>query len=383
MRSLLGVWAPSRFPPAPTMSKDTNMKAVVMYQHGSPDVLQYKDFPAPIPNGKQVLCSVIGAGLNPVDFKMRKGPILDTIYPKPKIIGSDFAGIVKSAPPQSKFKPGDRVFGMLPLLGSNFGAYAEYVCLDEKILALAPDNVDLESLAVIPLVACTVVQAMRPVVKCYGDSIKGKKILIQAGSGGVGTLAIQYCANVLGMYVITTASPANFDLLKSLGASELINYHDETIQDRVKGIDVFLDTMGYVYEDTVFKKDCTILRKEGKLPSYYIRIASSPYGDNASKYNLSSDPLGLAIKEARLDRMASGFCKSFLSNASLSFSLIKYHFVLVYPDVNALNEIADAMKKGLIRAIIQERIPIKDAKMAHTILEGGHVVGKLLLLNEK
>jgi len=122
---------------------------------------------------------------------MRKGPIWDTIYPKPKIIGSDFAGIVKSAPSSSKFKIGDRVFGMLPLLGSQYGAYAEYVCIDEKLLAKAPENVDLEALAVIPLVACTVVQALKPVVKCYGDAIKGKKILIQAGSGGVGSLAIQ------------------------------------------------------------------------------------------------------------------------------------------------------------------------------------------------
>lgn len=202
MRSLLGAAAPSRFPPSPKSNSDSNMNAVVMYKHGSPDVLEYRnDFPSPLPiqNSNQVLCSVVGAGLNPVDFKMRKGPIWDTIYPKPKIIGSDFAGYVISAPPSSKFKTGDRVFGMLPLLGSKYGAYAEYVCIDEKILASAPDNVDLELLAVIPLVACTIVQAMRPVVKCYGDAIKGKKILIQAGSGGVGTLAIQYCANVLGM----------------------------------------------------------------------------------------------------------------------------------------------------------------------------------------
>ena len=382
MRSLLGTLAPSRFPPAPKMSKEKTMNAVVMYQHGSPDVLVYKnDFPAPEPISKQVLCSVVGAGLNPVDFKMRKGPIHDTIYPKPKIIGSDFAGIVGSAPSDSKFKPGDKVFGMLPLLGSNYGSYAEYVCIDEKILALAPENVDLETLAVIPLVACTIIQALRPVVKCYGNSIKGKKILIQAGSGGLGTMAIQYCANVLGMYVITTASPANFNLLRSLGASELINYHDEAIEDRVKDIDVFLDTMGYVYEDIVFKKNCTILRKQGKLPSFYIRIASSPYGDNASSLSaLSSDPLGLAIPEARLDRMATGFTKTLMS--SISFSFIKYIFVLVYPDADALNEIADAIKKGLIRPIIQERFSMKDAKKAHTILESGHVVGKLLLLNQ-
>jgi NADPH:quinone reductase-like Zn-dependent oxidoreductase len=97
MRSLLGIVAPTRFSPSPKLSKDSNMKAVVMYKHGLPDVLQYKtDFPSPIPieNSNQIICSVMGAGLNPVDFKMRKGPIWDQIYPKPKIIGSDFSFIL-------------------------------------------------------------------------------------------------------------------------------------------------------------------------------------------------------------------------------------------------------------------------------------------------
>lgn len=384
MRSILQLISPTRFPTSPTMSKDITMNAVVMKNHGDPSVLEEcQDFPAPSPSPstRQVLCKVIGAGCNPVDFKMRKGPILNIIYPKPKIIGSDFSGYVIQSPSNSKFKEGQQVFGMLPLLGSNYGSYANKVCIDESILALAPDNVDLESLAVIPLVACTIVQAMRPIVKCYGCEIKGKKILIQAGSGGVGSLAIQYCANVLGMYVATTASPKNFDLLRSLGATELIDYHNETIESRIKDYDVFLDTMGYKYEEIVFKKGCGILRKQGKTPSHYIRIASSPYGDTKSGSNMSNDPLGLSIPEARIDRMVKGFVNSLISSISSSF--IKYHFVLVYPELDALNEIADAMSKGLIKAVIQDRFPMRDASKAHTILEGGHVVGKLLLLNER
>lgn len=383
MRNILGTISPSRFPQSPLQSNDIKMNAVVMKKHGSPEVLEYvNDFPAPIINGRQILCKVVAAGLNPVDFKMRKGPIWNTIYPKPKIIGCDFAGVVQEVPLISKFKPGDHVFAMLPLLGSHYGSYADKVCIDEKMLALAPDNVDLESLAVIPLVACTVVQALRPVVQSYKEDIKGKKILIQAGSGGLGTLAIQYCANVLGMYVITTASSTNFDLLKSLGAAEVIDYHNETIESRVQNIDVFFDTIGYVYEHIIFKKDCTILRKQGKLPSFYIKIASSPYGNNKNISDLSCDPLGLAIPEARLDRMATGFIKSALSKI-IGMSFIKYHFVLVHPDIDALHEIGDAMKKGLVKAIIQQRFPMKDASVSHKILEAGHVVGKLLLFNEK
>ena len=187
-----------------------------MSLHGGPEVLEYKtSVPCPFPsNSKQVTVDIAVAGLNPVDFKMRIGPIADFLYPKPKIIGSDFAGVIINTPPGSKFVVGQRVFGMLPLLGTPFGSYCSRCCIDESILCPAPQNVSLRDLGSIPLVACTIIQAMRPVISSYNGLTEGKKCFIQAGSGGLGTFAIQYCANVLKMHVATSCSPRNFDLLR-------------------------------------------------------------------------------------------------------------------------------------------------------------------------
>jgi NADPH:quinone reductase-like Zn-dependent oxidoreductase len=199
LRWLGNFLAPGRFPAPPLPDPARPMTAIVFYEHGDADVLQLvNDFPSPspAPGSRQVLVQVCAAGLNPLDFKMRKGPIANFLYPKPKISGLDISGKVISSPPGSSFKPGDKVYAMLPLLCTQYGGYASVCCVDEDLLALAPDNVDLVSLASIPLVANTVVQAMRPVVQSFHGDTKGKKCVIQAGSGGVGTFAIQYCAKV-------------------------------------------------------------------------------------------------------------------------------------------------------------------------------------------
>lgn len=387
LRSIAGLVSPSRFPTAPGRDKNSTMKAIVMRTHGNLDVLVYEDFPSPLPAKKShVVIDIVAAGCNPVDFKMRKNPIADWVYPKPKILGSDMAGIVHSVQSEigtGKFQIGDRVFGMLPLLGSCYGGYAERCCVDENILAKAPDNVLLVDLAVMPLVACTVVQAFRPVIAAFKgkENMKGLKCFIQAGSGGVGCLAVQYCANVLGMTVATTCSPRNFELMLSLGASQCIDYHTEKVEDVLQDCDVFLDTLGYQFEKLALGKSSKLMRKSGPHCSHYIRIASSPHESNGT-FNMSGDPLGLSIPEARLDRVASGFSKQFLSKMNV-FSRVKYHFVFVKPEAAAIEEIGAAMSAGLIRAVTQEAIPLSDARRAHDLLESGHVTGKIaLIVNE-
>ena len=168
MRMAAGLVAPHRFPPSPQPDVTKLMSAVVMKKHGGVEVLQYQDFPSPLPTTPHhVLVEIAATGVNPVDVKMRKGPIADFMYPKPKIIGSDIAGIVIQASANSMFHVGQRVFGMLPLLGTVFGGYAARCCVDERILAPAPDNVRLRDLAVLPLVTCTLIQALRPVLQSY------------------------------------------------------------------------------------------------------------------------------------------------------------------------------------------------------------------------
>jgi len=279
------------------------MSAIVMEKHGGINVLNMNTkFPRQlIPRSQEVIIKVAAAGLNPVDFKLRIGPLHSFVLPKPKILGADVSGIIMYASPKSKFKTGDRVFGLLPLIKSTYGSYAEYVCIDESYVTLAPQNVPLKDLASIPLVGSTVIQAMKPIIKAFHNNTKGKKCFIQAGSGGVGTFAIQYCAKVLGMHVLTTCSPRNDQLLKDLGASETIDYHTEEIESKVQDYDVFIDTMSYVYESIVLDSKSTILRRDPLNPSHYVHIASSPYGGSTArgKHNLNAtmrkDPFPLVF----------------------------------------------------------------------------------------
>jgi alcohol dehydrogenase len=230
-RWLTTLLMPKRFPPTPLPCPSKSMAAVVMKSHGGPGAMEFcEEVPAPTPppKARYVTVDILAAGVNPVDFKLRVGPIASFLLPKPKILGSDFAGIVAAVPHNSRFHVGQRVFGMLPLLGSRFGAYASRCCIQEENLCVAPAGVPLRELAVVPLVACTILQSIRPFVRRCGDTgTVGKKCLIQGASGGVGTFAVQYCANVLGMHVVASCSTQHHSLMFQLGASEVIDYRTE------------------------------------------------------------------------------------------------------------------------------------------------------------
>lgn len=381
LRSLAEVVYPQRIPTSPLIAEDATMKAIVMKKHGGPSVLEYEEqamAPKRVPGSRQVKVEIAGAGLNPVDFKMRKGPISDFLYPKPKIPGSDMAGRVVEVPEGSEFHVGQRVYAMLPLLGSHFGAYGQYCCVDESLLASAPSSISLIDAATLPLVSCTILQGLRPVQAEYGgaEQMKGKKCYIAAGSGGVGTFAIQYCAKVLGMDVATSCSPRNRTLMEQLGARVVLDYHTQSLAEHIHHYDVFIDCLGYMHEDQVFAAHATILNPHR---SHYIRIASSPYGDNAQRGPAyGHDPLGLAVPEARVDRLLNGFVRQTWSQW---FPWgIRYHFVLVVPDKTSLIAVQQAVDAGLVAPVVQERLPLAEAAQAHTKLEEGHVTGKLVLV---
>lgn len=165
------------------------MKAVVYAEHGPPEVLVFeKEWPRPVPRPHQVLIRVAAAAINPCDFKFRRNPTPWPLSVKPSIPGEDVAGVVVKAPSNSKFKPGDRVAAMMDILGSRWGATAEYAAVPQDYLALVPDSVSLSEAASVPLVALTTVQAFDMVE----GGLEGKKVLVQAGAGGVGSFAIQY-----------------------------------------------------------------------------------------------------------------------------------------------------------------------------------------------
>lgn len=202
------------------------MQACAYGEHGDASQLEVKRVPRPVCVAGQVLIRVVGAGVNPVDVKLRENPIPREIIPLPKVPGTDVSGVVVAAPEGSKFKAGDKVFAMLQILGQKWGACEELVAADEKLVARAPASIPLLHAAALPLVSLTVLQALAPVVDAFGgvEGARGKHVLVHAGSGGVGSIAVQYCSKVLGMHVSTTTS--NAQLARDLGAERVINYKE-------------------------------------------------------------------------------------------------------------------------------------------------------------
>src|SRR5213595_1178357 len=200
-------------------SSNLTMKAVVVHEYGGPEVLKYEEVPRPEPKEDQILVRVMAAGVNPVDALIRSGMFAK--YEKdifPIIPGADIAGVVeKIGRKVTKFKAGDPVFAYVSLKGG--GGYAEYALAPEREAALKPKSLTYVEAAAVPIVALTAWQALIDAARIGA----GQTVLIHGGSGGVGSFAIQI-AKASGAKVIATASTANQDLLKELGADVAIDY---------------------------------------------------------------------------------------------------------------------------------------------------------------
>ena len=230
------------------------MRAACYASHGNPDVVQCTSrFPKPIQAPGQVLVKVHYAALNPVDVKFRATSINNSVIPLPKITGADFSGEIISTSAKSELAIGDRVMGMYPLLFSGWGSAAEYVAIDEDLLAKVPRNVSMRDAAAMPLVCTTVLQAFQS----YRSSCPSlpSSVLIQAASGGVGSLAVQFCKHVLGMHVIGTCSGSNRNLVLQLGADEVLDYTSfrdgaGLAESLSSPADVVFDPKSYLYEQS-------------------------------------------------------------------------------------------------------------------------------------
>ncbi|WP_226038094.1 NADP-dependent oxidoreductase [Aquibacillus saliphilus] len=251
------------------------MKAIVINEYGGKEALQEQDVPKPEINDNQVLVEVHATSINPIDWKLREGylkAMLDFSFPI--ILGWDVAGIiVETGKDVKNFAVGDEVFARPDTTAD--GTYAEYTTVDENLLAKKPKNLSYEEAASIPLAGLTAWQ-------CLVDKTevkKGDKVLIQAGAGGVGSLAIQM-AKHLGAYVATTASETNEAYVKQLGADQFINYQTEKFEEVLKDFDVVLDTMG----GEVLEKGFQVLKHGGKL----VTIAGQPDQDLAKKHGVDA-----------------------------------------------------------------------------------------------
>ncbi|KXO08846.1 NADP-dependent oxidoreductase [Marinobacter excellens] len=312
------------------------MRHVVYDRFGERDVLRVTESPIPQPGEGEVLVRVHGAGLNPIDWKTRKGmgfvatQIENSL---PWTPGYDAAGeVVEVGEGVTTLVPGDRVMGMIgfPVTG---GAYAEYAIADAEDLAIVPEELDLIAAAGVPLAALTAWQALFEVAELES----GQKILIHAGAGGVGHFAVQFALE-RGAHVIVTASSRNRDFLAELGVHEVIDYHTTDFTEECYGLDVVLDLVG----GETGKRSLQTLSDSGVL----VTIPTVTADDVVS----AAEAMG-----------------------------VRAHGMRSRPDAFHLDEIAELIEDGDVKVHVEQVFSLDQVQAAHELLEGGHVRGKLVL----
>jgi NADPH:quinone reductase-like Zn-dependent oxidoreductase len=267
------------------------MKAIIIDQYGDKNVLQEKEIDKPGIGDSQILLENHATSINPIDWKVRAGYLKDMLdFEFPIILGWDAAGVIAEKGKNVQgFEVGDRVFARPAT--TREGTYAEYVAVDDELLANMPDSMSFEEAAAIPLAGLTAWQCLVD----FGQIKEGDRVLIHAGSGGVGNFAIQI-AKSFGAHVATTASGKNEEFVKSLGADQFINYKEEDFSEVLHDFDLVLDSMGGEVQSNSYK----VLKKNGKLVS----IAQPPSEEEAEKYGVKAEFLWLDPKGAQLEKLA-------------------------------------------------------------------------------
>lgn len=305
------------------------MRAVVVSQWGGPEVLTETELDRPEPGMGEILVRVHAAGVNPVDWKTRASGALIPWGPVPAV-GWDVSGTVEAVGPGvTLFQPGDEVFGM-PRFPAQAGGYAEYVTATARHFARKPETLDHVQAAALPLAALTAWQALTDTAGVR----PGQRVLVHAAAGGVGHFAVQI-AKALGAYVIGTASAAKHEVLRSLGADELIDYRTTAFEDVVSGVDVVIDAIGGDYGTRSLK----VLRPGGHLITL-----NGP------------------------DEVPTAGAEGFRTG-----------WTLVEPDHAGLKAIAALVAEGKLRPVIDTVLPLEQAAKAHEIGEQGRTTGKIVL----
>jgi NADPH2:quinone reductase len=327
------------------------MRAMVMHSTGSADQLQLEELPTPAPEEGELLVRLHAAGVNPVDTKLRsKG----TYYPElmPAILGCDGAGVVEEVGDGvSRFRPGDEVWFCNGGIGGDPGCYAEYTVIDQQYASRKPSSIDFATAAAAPLVLITAWESLHDRAQVAPD----KRVLIHAGAGGVGHVAIQI-ARIAGAHVCTTiSSREKADHVRRLGADEAINYRTEPFVERTiewskGGVDIALDTVG----GTLFSDTFAALR---------------PYGDLVTLLQPSADT---DWKQARN------------LNLRISLELMLTPMVLELRDARIhqreiLDQCADLIDDGRLQIDLAHTLPLDSVADAHRLIEQGGMRGKIAL----
>jgi len=328
------------------------MKAILMTAIGDADVLKFQDIEEPeISEATHIKVKLHAAGVNPVDTKIRRNGVFYD-HALPAVLGCDGAGVVvETGSKVSQFKAGDKVWFCHGGLGREQGNYAEYTVIDERWVSLMPETFSFTEAAAVPLVLITAWGALFD----RGGLQAGQTVLIHAGAGGVGHVAIQL-AKLKGARVITTVSSAQkAEFVKSLGADEAINYTKDGFANAVndlsggKGADLVFDTVGAA----VFKESIAVTAHFGRLVTLL-------------------DPGELNLGEARM------------RNLLIGFELMLTPMLRDLPEardkhVEILNQCAQWADKGLLKPHISKQLSLQEATVAHKLIEAGHTSGKIVL----
>ena len=330
------------------------MKAYSISKYSKGDKMQLVDMPEPNIGDNEVLVAIHATALNQLDNKLKEGEFkLLLPYKFPLVLGHDFAGVItKVGSKVNRFKAGDEVFARPA--DFHIGTFAEYIAVNENDLALKPKNVSMEEAASIPLVALTVWQAFVEKAQLK----KGQKVFIQAGSGGVGTIAIQL-AKHLGATVATTASANNFEWLKSLGADVLIDYKTQDFETILKDYDLVLNSQ----DEKTLAKSLRILKRGGKVVS----ISGPPDVTFAKELGLSW-----------FMKMVISFLSRKVRKQAQKLG-VDYAFLFMQANGKQLTKIAELIETGVISPVIDKVFPFAAMNEAMDYVASGRSKGKVVV----
>jgi NADPH:quinone reductase-like Zn-dependent oxidoreductase len=332
----------------------TSMKAIVMEKYGAVDVIQIRELPKPKIRENEILVEVYAAGVNPIDNKIRQGKMKPLLtFKLPLILGTDIAGVVvETGSKVSKFKKGDEVYASLGT--SKMGAYAQYVPVNENDLALKPKNLTFEEASSIPLVGLTSYQALHDVAKLA----PGQKVLVKAGSGGIGTFAVQL-AKAMGAEVATTTSTENAGWVKQLGADRIIDYKTQKFEKVLNGYDVIFHTV----DGEPTERGLNILKPGGHLLS----IVGPPDAKFARSVGLNLFlQWGCGLLGWKINRLSGK-------------AGVHYTFIFVTPSGRQLDEIRSLVETGKIKPVIDRIFEMDQAREAFSYVALGRSKGKVVL----
>ena len=328
------------------------MKAAYINRYGNIDDVQLDEQSKPPITENDVLVKIHAASINPLDLRVLEGEF-KAIQPVkfPFILGNDFAGtVVQVGANVKQFKAGDEVYAKT----DQNGAFAEYTVVHQSSLALKPQNISMELAASLPLVSLTAWQALVEIAKVQA----GQKVLIHAGSGGVGSIAIQL-AKHLGATVATTTSGKNAQWVKALGADIIVDYKTTDFEQELKDYDVVLDTQG----GKILEKSLNVLKRGGRI----ISISGPPDREFAE-----------AIHANWLLKCIIPLLSWSIRNKAKKKG-ITYSFLFMQPNGQQLSEISKLVESGKINPIVDKTYAFTEIKDAFQYVNTGRAKGKVVL----